>query len=79
MVNFCFSFSNEGLRSSGGHVQLLRNGFPIETGECVNVQLYHVRNLTVDDAGEYECKGYYPNNDSIVFRTEIRDLVVLGE
>ena len=60
-------------------MELLRNGFPVATGSCVDVQLYHEVTIAAEDAGEYECRGYHPDDDSIDIRTEIRDLVVLCE
>ena len=77
----CSVSSNDNLQSSGGQMQLQRNGYSISEGDCTQVVMIHLVTIREEDEGEYRCMGYLPHNNDTTqsLYSDIRDLEVLSE
>ena len=72
------SHRNQSLGPLGGEVELLRNGFPLKSGSCDAI--FHETTITSDYEGEYLCRVFFPNNETIQpVESEMRTLNVLGK
>ena len=71
------SYRNSTLSQLGGHVELLRNGFRLQSGSCGPI--INETTITGRDEGEYKCRVYFPSDPSRQrLVSDITELEILG-
>ena len=61
-------------------MELLRNGFGLDSKNCEEGSLFYRTTITVDFVGEYQCRVHFPGDESMQpLASERRNLVVLGK
>ena len=72
------SYRNSTLAQLGGHVELLRNGFRLQSGSCSG-PIINETTITGRDEGEYQCRVYFPSDPSRQpLDSDVTELEILG-
>ena len=79
-VHTISSYRNSTLGPSGGHVELLRNGFRLQSGSCSAGTIINETTITAGrDEGGYKCRVYFPSDPSRQrLVSDRRELIILG-
>lgn len=72
-------YRNSTLAELGGHVELLRNAFRLQSRSCSGPIINETTITAGRDEGEYKCRVYFPSDPSRQpLDSDITELIILG-